>query len=407
MAHYAADRRPRHAGDLHARRGGRDPRAGAGPARRRRGRPARRLPDRRAGRRLRRAGRHRPPVPRRRRPLPRLGDDGPAPPTSTPGRSGRPTSTRPPGTWWRSCGRSARRSLVTYDPNGFYGHPDHIQAHRVAMRAVELAAAEGVAPAKVYWTAMPRSVLEAGLSHFAESLGQPVRRHRERRRPALRHPGRRRSPPGSTAPTSTPPRRRRCGRTPPRSRPPRGSTRSPATSAREFMGVEYFTLAVGEKGPGTGPYGWEDDLFAGLALDGAGPVPGRGGRPPVTLPAAPMSVVPEQEPAAPPRAAAAGARPRAAGGRRRDRRGSAGCSPRCWSCCCPPFRVGGQLIGVSVLVAIGANIVLSWFAHEAVGTPLGGGAAGGAVVRADGGRRRSGPPRATCCSPATTGSAWR
>ena len=32
----------------------------------------------------------------------------------------------------------------------------------------------------------------------------------------------------------------------------------------EFMGVEYFTLAVGEKGPGTGPYGWEDDLFAGL-----------------------------------------------------------------------------------------------------------------------------------------------
>ncbi|KAB1939817.1 hypothetical protein F8271_16925 [Micromonospora sp. ALFpr18c] len=30
-------------------------------------------------------------------------------------------------------------------------------------------------------------------------------------------------------------------------------------------------------------------------------------------------------------------------------------------------RVGGQLIGVSVLVAVGANIALSWFAHEAVG----------------------------------------
>ncbi len=28
--------------------------------------------------------------------------------------------------------------------------------------------------------------------------------------------------------------------------------------------MEYFTLAVGEKGPGAGPYGWEDDLFAGL-----------------------------------------------------------------------------------------------------------------------------------------------
>ena len=63
--------------------------------------------------------------------------------------------------------------LVTYDPNGFYGHPDHIQAHRVAMRALELAAAEGIAPAKVYWTAMPRSVLEAGLSHFTESSDNP------------------------------------------------------------------------------------------------------------------------------------------------------------------------------------------------------------------------------------------
>ncbi|MEH0972404.1 hypothetical protein V6U77_14885 [Micromonospora sp. CPCC 205546] len=31
------------------------------------------------------------------------------------------------------------------------------------------------------------------------------------------------------------------------------------------------------------------------------------------------------------------------------------------------LRVGGQLIGVSVLVAIGANIALSWFAHETVG----------------------------------------
>src|SRR6516164_2937599 len=30
--------------------------------------------------------------------------------------------------------------LVTYDENGFYGHPDHIQAHRVARRAVTLAA---------------------------------------------------------------------------------------------------------------------------------------------------------------------------------------------------------------------------------------------------------------------------
>ncbi len=44
--------------------------------------------------------------------------------------------------------------LVTYDANGFYGHPDHIQAHRVSRRAVELAGAQGPeGPAKVYATA--------------------------------------------------------------------------------------------------------------------------------------------------------------------------------------------------------------------------------------------------------------
>ncbi len=50
--------------------------------------------------------------------------------------------------------------LVSYDDNGFYGHPDHIQAHRVAWRAFELA--DG-AVAKFYATAVPRSVLAAGL----------------------------------------------------------------------------------------------------------------------------------------------------------------------------------------------------------------------------------------------------
>jgi N-acetyl-1-D-myo-inositol-2-amino-2-deoxy-alpha-D-glucopyranoside deacetylase len=42
--------------------------------------------------------------------------------------------------------------LVTYDANGAYGHPDHIQAHRVARRAFELARQAG-GPAKFYATA--------------------------------------------------------------------------------------------------------------------------------------------------------------------------------------------------------------------------------------------------------------
>jgi N-acetyl-1-D-myo-inositol-2-amino-2-deoxy-alpha-D-glucopyranoside deacetylase len=41
--------------------------------------------------------------------------------------------------------------LVTYDAHGAYGHPDHIQAHRVAWRACELAGPD--APAKLYATA--------------------------------------------------------------------------------------------------------------------------------------------------------------------------------------------------------------------------------------------------------------
>jgi N-acetyl-1-D-myo-inositol-2-amino-2-deoxy-alpha-D-glucopyranoside deacetylase len=41
--------------------------------------------------------------------------------------------------------------VVTYDADGAYGHPDHIQAHRVSWRACELAGPDG--PAKFYATA--------------------------------------------------------------------------------------------------------------------------------------------------------------------------------------------------------------------------------------------------------------
>jgi LmbE family N-acetylglucosaminyl deacetylase len=46
--------------------------------------------------------------------------------------------------------------VVTYDENGFYGHPDHIQAHRITMAAV----ADTGIPAKVYWTTVPRTAFE-------------------------------------------------------------------------------------------------------------------------------------------------------------------------------------------------------------------------------------------------------
>ncbi|MFJ9444647.1 PIG-L family deacetylase [Kitasatospora sp. NPDC101235] len=46
--------------------------------------------------------------------------------------------------------------VVTYDENGFYGHPDHIQAHRITMAALELT---DLTP-KVYWTTAPRSAMQ-------------------------------------------------------------------------------------------------------------------------------------------------------------------------------------------------------------------------------------------------------
>ena len=57
--------------------------------------------------------------------------------------------------------------VVTYDENGFYGHPDHIQAHRITMAAVELT---GI-PAKVYWTTAPRSAMAEFGRIIREELG--------------------------------------------------------------------------------------------------------------------------------------------------------------------------------------------------------------------------------------------
>ncbi|MEU0148449.1 PIG-L family deacetylase, partial [Streptomyces sp. NPDC006288] len=79
-----------------------------------------------------------------------------------------------PGSFWRTpveegaarlaqlIGRYRPDVVVTYDENGFYGHPDHIQANRITMAALELT---DVAP-KVYWTTMPRSMMQ----RFGETM---------------------------------------------------------------------------------------------------------------------------------------------------------------------------------------------------------------------------------------------
>jgi N-acetyl-1-D-myo-inositol-2-amino-2-deoxy-alpha-D-glucopyranoside deacetylase len=163
--------------------------------------------------------------------------------------------------------------LVTYDEKGGYGHPDHIQAHRVAMAAVEAAADPGYRPdlgepwdvAKVYWSAMPRSVLARGIEAMA-ALGQASpfeglgdvdevpfvvadeevaaavdgRAYASRKDAAMR------------------------------AYPTQITVDGPFFAlsnnlGQEVLGTEFYRLVHGRRGPaGPGPEGWEDDLFAGL-----------------------------------------------------------------------------------------------------------------------------------------------
>lgn len=63
--------------------------------------------------------------------------------------------------------------VVTYGPDGGYGHPDHIRAHEITHAAVGAAAASGEwVPARIYWTAQERELVDAGLDDLRE-LGEP------------------------------------------------------------------------------------------------------------------------------------------------------------------------------------------------------------------------------------------
>lgn len=60
--------------------------------------------------------------------------------------------------------------IVSYDRCGFYGHPDHIQAHRVTRRAHELTGGG----AKLYATALPRTALAQSVELPPDSWFRPV-----------------------------------------------------------------------------------------------------------------------------------------------------------------------------------------------------------------------------------------
>jgi len=91
------------------------------------------------------------------------------------GMMGEPTN-EAPGTFWTADVEDAAQKLAAilreenadvltcYDDNGGYGHPDHIQVHRVGMRAAELAGTP-----RVYQNTINRDHLLRGWAEAAEA----------------------------------------------------------------------------------------------------------------------------------------------------------------------------------------------------------------------------------------------
>ena len=115
--------------------------------------------------------------------------------------------------------------LVTYDANGFYGHPDHIQAHRVARRAFQ-GAASGLA--RFYATAAPDSGQVTTEIDATAYLGRKLAAMRAHATQII-----------VDAPFFALSNQIR----------------------HEALGVEYYTRLAGPQGP-AGPSGRETDLFA-------------------------------------------------------------------------------------------------------------------------------------------------
>ena len=95
------------------------------------------------------------------------------------GMMGAPQNSRPDVFWSSSVDEGAElltsyilefkpHVLITYDEFGGYGHPDHIQAHRIAMRAADLSGERGWSIPKIYWNVMPKSVVQQGMDAMRE-----------------------------------------------------------------------------------------------------------------------------------------------------------------------------------------------------------------------------------------------
>ena len=61
--------------------------------------------------------------------------------------------------------------LITYDEFGGYGHPDHIKANQIAMRAAE-SIRSSWSIQKIYWNTIPISIIEEGVAAMKDSETQ-------------------------------------------------------------------------------------------------------------------------------------------------------------------------------------------------------------------------------------------
>ena len=148
--------------------------------------------------------------------------------------------------------------VVTYGPDGGYGHPDHVRAYEVTMAA----ATQVPAVARVFWAVRPRSAVEAGIAATRGMAGLPFTAPDPGGLPAVADQE------VSTvldvgAQVQTTMRAIRAHRTQVRLWEGSGGDRAFALAdgvARPVPRCEYFTLASG-----TAP-DVEGDLFAGLTL---------------------------------------------------------------------------------------------------------------------------------------------
>jgi N-acetyl-1-D-myo-inositol-2-amino-2-deoxy-alpha-D-glucopyranoside deacetylase len=161
--------------------------------------------------------------------------------------------------------------MVTYDENGFYGHPDHIQAHRVARHAFELA---GGLVSKFYATAIPKSVLAEAIKIMGESSdGDQATNGQASSDGFLPAESVDDLPFGvpddqvTTEIDGTAYLEAKLAAM--RAHATQISVDSPFFAlsdkvGRRALGVEHYTLLAGPRGAGRGSQGWESDLFAGI-----------------------------------------------------------------------------------------------------------------------------------------------